>query len=165
MIKTISQLFIITLAFCITISCNGTEEDGVLVGKYTWAQWQEKAGWSDYSAANYTPNQEALASIKAYMEEHELNFIIFGANWCLSDCATQMPKIMKLIAATGFVQDSVQIYGIDRQKTEPSGMYATYQIARVPTLIILENGNELGRVVENPKSGSTWENDIWNILK
>ena len=163
---TSKNLILLGFAFIISIfGCNKVDtpnENDVLVGKFTWSEWQKGAGWSDYSAPNYNPTKEITDTISNLMANKDISFIIFGSSWC-PDCASEMPKIMKLFKLAGFDQEKVVIYGLDKAKTEPTGTHLQYEIKRVPTLIILVANGEIDRIVEFPKV--SWENDLLSILE
>jgi len=138
-----------------------------IVGQFTWTEWKQQAGWDDYSASDYTPNAEILASLKQLIDMNEISFIMFSSNWCIRDCGRYMPRIMKLLKEIGYEQDSILIYGLSRDKIEPAVPVQQYDIKFVPTLVILKNDIEIGKiVVERPNQYpvETWEADILEIL-
>jgi hypothetical protein len=54
------------------------------------------------------------------------------------------------------------LYGLDRSKRDSEGKSGRYGITRVPTMVFLQNGAEIGRMTERPNR--SMENDILNIL-
>lgn len=133
-----------------------------IVGKFSWSQWQENAGWTDYSASQYHPDRIIINELKTILKEKkDVSFLIFPGSWC-GDSEKGVPEIMKLLRLCDYNINSIDIYGVDRQKTEPTSTAKKYKIERVPTLIILENGKEIGRIVEFPIL--SWEDDLLTIL-
>ena len=134
------------------------EKLGYSVGPITWAEWQKTAAWSDYEASDYEPEGAKLMDI---FVNDEVSFILISAAWC-PDCANEVPRIYKLFKAAGISEDKIALYGVDTYKDEPSGTARKYKIERVPTLIILKNGIEVGRIIEAPKM--SWIDDITSLL-
>lgn len=54
------------------------------------------------------------------------------------------------------------MWALDRKKHHENNYHEKYNIKRVPTYIFEENGQEIGRIIENPDS--TIEADILRIL-
>ncbi len=159
--KNLKILTIITILNLILLSAcedDATKsDDKPLVGKFTWNEWQQKAGWHNYDAPNYIPNEKICKELADSIQTNQYDFIIFTSSWC-PDCMVQMPRIMKLLDKIGIDKNLCSIYGLDYKKTEPTGIYLTYEIKRVPTLIILKNNDEIGRIVE--EVNESWEKDI-----
>lgn len=155
------SLLLFTTGCC---DCDGDKDTEVIpiVGKMTWAEWQESAGWDDYSAKSYKPSDKMVKELGRVIEGYDnLNFICVSANWCI-DSERGVPRIYKLLAEAGYDVDRIELYGVDRQKSEPSGNVANYDIEKVPTLIILDGDVEIGRIVESPIVG--WAEDMITIL-
>jgi hypothetical protein len=121
-------------------------EEVILVGEFSWSEWKKDAGWDDYSAPNYVPNPEIVDSLQEIIQSKAITFIIFGANWCSKDCGVYMPQFMKLMRAIDYSEESIMIFGVDRQKTEPTNNYLKYEIDWVPTIIIFSAGEEIGKI-------------------
>jgi hypothetical protein len=56
----------------------------------------------------------------------------------------------------------VTFIGVDNAKLSPVGEYDKLNIQLVPTFIFYKNNNEVGRIIENPRT--SLEQDIVNIL-
>ncbi|MGA2298573.1 MAG: hypothetical protein ABSG15_13590, partial [FCB group bacterium] len=59
--------------------------------------------------------------------------------------------------------DKIDLYGVDRQKQEPTGTATLYKLEKVPTMIIFAGESEIGRIVETPKK--SWDEDIVDIIR
>ncbi|TAL68661.1 MAG: thioredoxin [Bacteroidetes bacterium] len=162
-------VFVIVLQIILN-SCSSSkysiesDENGkpMIVGHLTWEEWQENAGWESYSAPSYMPNLKRASEISDMATNYGVDFLIFAGSWC-SDSETELPKLYKLITGAGIFPDKILLYGVDRQKNEPSGTANYYKIEKVPTLVLEVEGEEIGRIVETPKL--SWEEDILNILR
>jgi hypothetical protein len=161
--------YLISLGFFV-FSCSGSkysiesDENGkpMIVGHLTWEEWQEEAGWDNYSAPSYMPNIKRANEISDMATNYNVDFLIFAGSWC-EDTERELPKVYKLITGAGIFPDKIFLYGVDRQKDEPSGTAKYYKLEKVPTLVLEVDGEEIGRIVENPKL--SWEEDILNILR
>ncbi len=159
----IISLSLLSLFSC--CECKKGKESGktFLTGKNTWTQWQKRSNWKDFSAKNYSPDEEIVGEIKSLISQYDnLSFIVVSAEWC-PDSKSETPKIYKLLEEIGVKFETVPIYGVDRKKSEPTGTAEQYTIKRVPTLIVLANGKELGRIVEYPYL--SWEEDLKTIIE
>ena len=156
-------LYIAVISFLIScISSNYTLQDDektgkIIVGKITWQEWQRHAGWSDYSAADYSPSN--ISEFRAAIDD-DISFLLFAGSWC-GDSKSEVPKIFKLFKQAD-IENKIRLYGLDRQKEETSGVAKLYKIERVPTLVILKNNNEAGRIIEYPEE--SWGFDIMKII-
>jgi thiol-disulfide isomerase/thioredoxin len=72
--------------------------------------------------------------------------------WC-EDSQDIIPKLYSLTDAAGFPQDRITLIGVDRKKTTLSHLTEALGIINVPTIIVMKNGKEQGRIVEYGKYG------------
>ena len=106
--------------------------------------------WYAENQKGYLPYEPALNALKANKEA--LNFLVFGGTWC-HDTQFILPKFFTLTDAAGVSQDHITMLGLDKNKKTIQHLSETFGITNVPTIIVLKNGKELGRVVEYGKSG------------
>ncbi|MDQ1265979.1 MAG: hypothetical protein QG635_1131 [Bacteroidota bacterium] len=160
------------------------KDDKFLIGTISWEEWQSRAGWDDYSASDYEPAPETLRKLKSLIRNKDYMFLIFSGYWC-SDSKSEVPKIFKLLNMCGVPANRIKLIGLDRQKSEPSGIAKEYSITKVPTLIILTDdevssraitipagqtkpiptpgiNSEAGRIIEYPSK--SWDEDILSII-
>jgi hypothetical protein len=64
-----------------------------------------------------------------------------------------IPKLYKATDAAGFSQERITLIGVDRKKTTLSHLTEALNITNVPTIIVMKNGKEQGRIVEYGKYG------------
>jgi thiol-disulfide isomerase/thioredoxin len=91
----------------------------------------------------------------------DIDILVFLGSWC-GDSRREVPRLVKIVRSAGLPEARVRYYGLDRTKKSADGLTDTYRIERVPTVILLRGGEELGRVVELPRS--TLEGDLFEIL-
>ncbi len=87
--------------------------------------------------------------------------LVFYGSWC-GDSRVQVPLFLRIAEKSGIPDKRIRYYALDRSKSSPDGLESRYAIERVPTFIFLRDGNEIGRVVESPRT--TLEGDIVAIL-
>jgi thiol-disulfide isomerase/thioredoxin len=106
-------------------------------------------GWWAENLKAYTPQSQAVAELK---KNTNLQFIAFMGTWC-DDSQFIIPKFFSLLEVSGFPQGNVTLIGVDRSKKTLSHLAEALNIVNVPTIIVMNNGKEVGRVVEYGKYG------------
>jgi thiol-disulfide isomerase/thioredoxin len=137
----------------------------VLMGEISWKDWQKNAQWDSYKPpASYTTNPAFTARIEEDVRATDVNlsFLLFSGSWC-EDSQTELPKFFALAEAAAVPAEKITMIGVDENKFEPSGLAAKYGIYKVPTLIALKNGKEIGRIIEKPRT--SWELDVIVIIE
>lgn len=106
--------------------------------------------WFAENQKGYTPYSSALQTLKA--NKDSVNFLVFGGTWC-HDTQFILPKFFSLAEAAGVSLDRVTMLGVDNNKKTIQHLAEAFQVLNVPTIIVLKNGKEVGRVVEYGKTG------------
>jgi len=86
--------------------------------------------------------------------------ILFGT-WC-HDSEREVPRMLKLLAASGVKEDNISLISLDIRKEEPEGRAKALDVRFTPTFIFLTGGTEMGRIVERPNVNL--EHDIKAML-
>ncbi len=136
-------------------------KEKMILGACTWNEWKQHAAWTTYDAPDYTPDAEVLARLAPLMKSPEVSLLLFGGSWC-GDTKAEFPKYFKLFSALNLPPSFYSLYGLSRKKKEQTGIAERYTIKRVPTLVVLKGGKEIGRIVEYPTESI--EKDLLNIL-
>lgn len=118
---------------------------------FTWMTENRKYGTADATAVKVFAEKKNLFSV-----------LIFGGTWC-HDTQNILPLFYRLVDKSGFPDNQITVVGVDRQKTAPKKLHTTWNITMVPTFIILQNGKEMGRVVEYGKTGNV-ERELADIV-
>lgn len=116
--------------------------------------------WFAQNQQGYTPDQNALRVLKA--NKDLVNVVVFGGTWC-DDTKYILPKFFVLADAAGLSQDRVTLLGVDRDKKTIQHLSEAFGITNVPTIIVMKNGKEVGRVVEYGHTGF-FDKDLAEIL-
>jgi thiol-disulfide isomerase/thioredoxin len=117
--------------------------------------------WYLENKNGYTPNADAVEGLKK--NKDSIHLIAFMGTWC-SDSHTIIPKFYSLLDLAGFPQEKVTLLGVDRKKTTYSDLTGALNVKNVPTIIVMKNGKEVGRVVEHGKFG-LYDMELGSILK
>jgi thiol-disulfide isomerase/thioredoxin len=116
--------------------------------------------WFAQNQQGYTPDQSALQLLRT--NKDSVNILAFGGTWC-GDTKYILPKFYLLADAAGLSQDRITLLGVDRNKKTIQHLSETFEITNVPTIIVMKNGKEIGRVVEYGHTGS-FDKDLAEIL-
>ncbi|TAD83165.1 MAG: thioredoxin [Bacteroidetes bacterium] len=128
------------------------EEKKILRGFLSKTQLTEDTSFAWYAAnGKFLKANEALAaSIAAKASQVEL--VLFVGTWC-HDSQQLLPKYFKTLEAANFPPEKLTIIGVDRSKTTIGNLHKIFGITNIPTLIVMQDGKELGRIVEYGTSG------------
>lgn len=98
-------------------------------------------------------SKEARAALRG------VDLVVLFGSWC-HDSVREVPRLLKTVAPVADIK--LQLIGIDRQKQTPSAWVSQYQLAFTPTVIVLRDGRELGRVIERPEGD--WLAQLTNLV-
>jgi hypothetical protein len=116
--------------------------------------------WMNVGLSNYKP--DSLANSLLHKHKDSLHLLIFMGTWC-EDSQQILPKLFALLHKSNIPKEKTSILGVDRQKKTLGYLSESFQISRVPTIILLKNGIEKGRIIEYGKYGNI-EKDLRDIL-
>ena len=117
--------------------------------------------WYGSSQNEYNPNPEYVDAMRAAVGK--VKFIVFGGTWC-SDTRYILPKFFKLQDVSGFPDADISFFATDRSKKTIGNITNILGVTHVPTLIVMKEGKEIGRVVEYGTTGE-WDKELIEILK
>ena len=109
----------------------------------------------------YKPDAATVSELKKALPA-DATFLVFGGMWC-SDTHNLLPEFFKTIDEAGIPRQNVQLYLVDEQKNSPEKLEKQYGVVNIPTFIILQNGEEKGRVVETVRQSI--EADLLKLLQ
>lgn len=114
---------------------------------------------------SYKPNGSVLRKLRK-LDFSSVQMVIVGGNWC-PDTQGGLPDLMRVLDATGVSPNLWNYRAVDRQKMllslDGQAPDSIFWVERVPTVIVLENGKEMGRIIEFPLR--SWEEDLYRLLK
>ena len=112
-----------------------------------------------HEAAAYLPDPEIIARFHDFERPIVIRVVI--GTWC-PDCRRHLTAFFRLIELADNPVISVEYFGVSRDKLQPEDIVRDNRIERVPTFIVLEEGHEIGRIIEHPRT--TIEADLADIL-
>ena len=123
---------------------------------------------NDTSFRWYTTNQKFYGPDSSTLNAMErtkgkLQFVLFGGTWC-EDTQFILPQFFKLQEMSGVPDSVITFFGVNRAKKSLSNITDAFGITNVPTIIIMKDGKEKGRVVEYGKTGK-WDKELAEIIK
>jgi thioredoxin 1 len=98
-------------------------------------------------AADWDPT--AHEDVVAELADDDLTFRVWGGDWC-PDCRERLPEFAAALDAADVSDDAVHVYPVengDDGKTGPE--MDSYDVERIPTVIVERGGAELARFVES----------------
>ncbi|MGZ8541467.1 MAG: thioredoxin family protein [Chitinophagaceae bacterium] len=106
--------------------------------------------WYLQNRKPYTGNKEITAAFAKQKDSVQL--VIFFGTWC-EDSHTILPQLFSFLDAAGFSDDRITLIGVDRNKKTISHVTDAFNIINVPTIMVMKDGKELGRIVEYGRYG------------
>ncbi|MEO8360410.1 MAG: hypothetical protein ABI672_10305 [Vicinamibacteria bacterium] len=138
----------------------------MLIGAVTRADLEAApfSEWYQSRHDGYRPAVDTIAELKTRLADVSVE-VYFGT-WC-GDSKRQVPRLLRILRDTGFDERRLSMYGLSdlpmEFKQAPEHPEAKRRIHRTPTIVIVRDGREIGRIVETP--GTTLEADILAITK
>jgi thiol-disulfide isomerase/thioredoxin len=105
--------------------------------------------WYAQNLKTYTGGKDAATFGK---HKDSIQLVIFLGTWC-EDSQVIIPKLFPFLDAAGFSDDRITMIGVDRNKKSISHITDAFNVINVPTVIVMKDGKELGRVVEYGRYG------------
>ncbi|MBV2130503.1 TlpA family protein disulfide reductase [Arsukibacterium indicum] len=96
--------------------------------------------------ASYQPSAGALAQMQQLTG---LQLLVLFGSWC-HDSEREVPRLLKLVQQSGVALNTLQLETVNQQKQHPQQLHSQYNLRYTPTIIVLDNGRELGRIIEKP---------------
>jgi thiol-disulfide isomerase/thioredoxin len=116
--------------------------------------------WYASSAGSYKADTAIILAFKKAKDK--VQFVVFGGTWC-EDTQFILPKFFKLQEMSGLADTTITFFGVNRAKKSLASIADAFGVTNVPTIIIMKNGKEAGRVVEYGKTGK-WDMELADIL-
>ena len=130
-----------------------------IINKYV-VQNDSTYRWYNSSAASYKPDTATLSAFER--AKTKVQFVVFGGTWC-EDTQFILPKFFKLQEMSGVADNAISFFGVNRAKKSLASITEAFNIKNVPTIIVMKDGKEAGRVVEYGTTGK-WDKELTEIL-
>lgn len=126
-------------------------------------------GWNA-EASTYEPAAEDVATMAEVTDD--IDIICILGTWC-SDSQREVPRFWKILREVDNPHLDLTMFAVGRKSDEEArsimdnigfdeSLRETYQVELVPTFIFMNDGEELGRIIESPES--TLEQEAARIL-
>ena len=118
--------------------------------------------WYTPSQNEYKPDSSIVTAFRNAPTQ-KLQFVLFGGTWC-EDTQFILPRFFKLQEMAAIPDNSITFFGVNRSKKTLGNIADAFGIINVPTIIIMKDGKEVGRVVEYGKTGK-WDVELAEIIR
>mgnify|MGYP003495164171 FL=1 len=131
-----------------------------IINKYLVQNDTAYSKWYGNSFNMYKPDTATLSAFEK--TKGKVQFVVFGGTWC-EDTQFILPKFFKLQEMSGVADNRISLFGVNREKKSLASITDAVNIINVPTIVIMKDGKEAGRVVEYGKTGK-WDKELAEIL-
>lgn len=107
----------------------------------------------------YGPKEKAIQALSG-LNDYQL--IVFLGTWC-EDSHRMIPQLYKVLETVNYPMESLSLNALDRDKQGKDDIASRYKVTLVPTVIVLKDGKEIGRITEIPDKSV--EQDLLKIIK
>ncbi|MBE2281664.1 MAG: thioredoxin family protein [Ignavibacteriaceae bacterium] len=133
----------------------------ILVGYVTREAFSDtQFSWYDKNFEDYKVNTTILEGIEEEISGIEITAVI--GSWC-GDTKRELPRFHKILDYLNFPSENLKMIALDVDKKTDVEEFDKLKVSFVPTLIFYKNGEEIGRIVEQPYK--SLEEDIVYILR
>lgn len=95
---------------------------------------------------SFAPSTEDLSAMQKLAGKELL--VLFGT-WC-HDSQREVPRFLKLLEQSQVNIKSVKLVAVGYDKRDPQGLAEQYKLKYTPTIIVLDEGKEIARMIEKP---------------
>ena len=136
------------------------QDESLLLGVVEPSELMNRAWYKDGKTA-YTPYKASVQKLKTVLAGKTIE--VFFGSWC-SDSQREVPRLMATLES---IHVPITLIAVDSnpatRNVSPTGEETGKYIFRVPTIIVYEDGQEVGRLVEYPKLSI--ERDLVNLIQ
>src|SRR5690349_16777324 len=159
-------IYALLIVVLIPFSSQGQTHDPKLLGSITVADLEKNpyGEWYSKNYKEYTPNASIVEQLKK-LKPNQYKIKILLGTWC-GDSKREVPRMTKLLSELSFSNQNLELIALNDSsavyKQGPNHEEKGLEIYRVPTIIVLENNKEIGRINEYP--AETLERDLLRIF-
>jgi thiol-disulfide isomerase/thioredoxin len=116
--------------------------------------------WMHNDISWYRPNADCVTNLTKIKDSIQL--LVFIGTWC-EDSHIVLPQLLKMLDQVKYDAKRITIIGIDRKKTTLGSLCEALNVTKAPTIMVLKNGKEMGRVEEFGKYG-LYDKELAEVL-
>ncbi len=113
--------------------------------------------WLETGAQAYQPDRNVVDELSKLAVDYR--FVVFAGTWC-QDTKDLLPKFYKVLLEAGIDLRAVEMYGVNRSKEALNIESTLYGIKNVPTIIVMHQYREIGRIVESVNTSIEEDLDV-----
>lgn len=117
--------------------------------------------WYNETLQYYRPNAELVQQFRD--KAGRFNLVLFIGTWCV-DSQAIIPGYISSAEEAGLPHSIFTVYATDRAKTTLENKEKDYKVTLIPTIIVMQNGQEVGRVEEYGETGLP-DNALLEVMK
>lgn len=127
------------------------EEGKYLVGVVTTEQITSDTsfGWWASNSKYFKAKPKVVESIQ--QKADSVQYVLFLGTWC-HDSQQLLPAYLKSLEAAGVPDKNLTLIAVDRKKVAPGNLHKVFNVVNVPTIIVMKQGKEMGRIEEFGKT-------------
>ncbi|MDT8392731.1 MAG: thioredoxin family protein [Bacteroidales bacterium] len=137
-------------------------EKEILIGHCDRAGLTEGEFGESFAAEYKAYDIEKKLIKKIRKHDHDYVIVLILGTWC-HDSKLQVPRFYRIIDEARIPAGTMKVICVDGYKKGGEVSIANYDIEFVPTFIFYRNGQEIGRIVEQPDA--SLEQDFYNIIQ
>ena len=99
------------------------------------------------AAKEYAPEAAAVEALRNVSKPTE--FRVFFGTWCHA-CKHSVPPLIGTLDRAGNERFTVRYIGVDEELTDPAEEITASYISITPTIVVLQEGREIGRIEDEP---------------
>lgn len=149
--EVVRQLLSI-LFIAAALSLYAQKHDKEAVGKIersTLTEDPEYKKWFVQGYNEYQPVDSLVIRLRPLLRNKKI--VVVLGTWC-SDSQLDVPHLINLLDEVEFERTELELWAIDRKKTEPANIISKYNIEFVPTIMVFDKeGKEVARIIEQPE--------------
>ncbi len=130
------------------------------VGRFTLDEVLEHDERYADAAFLFVPDPDALEVFRRV--DRPVTIKLFYRTDCI-DSVREVPPFIRTIQLAGNENIQVDVIGLERGSAEPAELVAGWDIQRVPTFVVIVDGEEVGRVIETARESI--EVDLAKLLR
>jgi thiol-disulfide isomerase/thioredoxin len=100
-----------------------------------------------FAAKSYTPDPKAIAALSKVATDTRIE--LFFGSWC-SHCQHWVPKLMRVVEEAKNPRITVNVHAMSEDQSQPEDSIRAYGVSKTPTFVVVQGGDELGRIEEEP---------------
>jgi thiol-disulfide isomerase/thioredoxin len=136
------------------------DSDIVYRGTLTFDDISHVSAFHFEAAANdYHPKSKAINALSNELAEYKL--MVFLGTWC-EDSHRMIPQLYKVLKLANYPMENLSLHALDREKLDKNGVLPPYNITLVPTIVVLKDDKQIGKIVEI--TDKSVEQDLLKII-